>query len=217
MTWRPPNWSSRPVASRTTCWWPEMRHRSSALASGCGRKCSAVSACSRSRRVGRSWVLVGGFALAPVMRLRRVPPLKALRRELAAWPDEPTLALYAVAGATFFGLLIWLASDLRLAIVTAGGFAAAALLFAGGAWVWLRALRILRGRVGPLPASLSFALAAIGRRPAATIIQVVALSFGLTALLVMAMGRADLLHQWQTQIPPDAPNHFIINIQPDQA
>jgi putative ABC transport system permease protein len=163
------------------------------------------------------WVLLGGFALAPVMRLRRVPPLKALRRELAAWPDEPTLALYAVAGATFFGLLIWLASDLRLAIVTAGGFAAAALLFAGGAWVWLRALRTLRGRVGPLPASLSFALAAIGRRPAATIIQVVALSFGLTALLVMAMVRADLLHQWQTQIPPDAPNHFIINIQPDQA
>ena len=159
--------------------------------------------------------LLGGFAMAPVMRLRRVPPLRVLRRDLAAWPDEPTVALYAVAALTFFGLLIWLAADLRLAMVTAGGFAAAALLFAASAWAWLRALGALRG-IGRLPAGLSFALAAIGRRPAATIIQVVALSFGLTALLVMAMVRTDLLRQWRAQIPPDAPNRFIINIQPDQ-
>src|SRR4029077_2608045 len=48
------------------------------------------------------------------------------------------------------------------------------------------------------------------------IIQVVALSFGLTALLVMGIVRTDLLRQWHAQIPPTAPNRFIINIQPDQ-
>jgi putative ABC transport system permease protein len=32
----------------------------------------------------------------------------------------------------------------------------------------------------------------------------------------MAIVRTDLLRQWHAQIPPDAPNHFIINIQPDQ-
>jgi len=162
-------------------------------------------------------VLLGGFALAPVMRLRRVPPLRVLRRELAAWPDESTWALYAVAAASFFALMTWLASDLRLAIVTAAGFAGAAMLFAGSAWAALRALRALRQRAGRLPAGLSLALSAIGRRPAATTLQVVALAFGLTALLVMAMVRTDLLRQWQAQIPPDAPNRFIINIQPDQA
>ncbi|HEX4597457.1 MAG TPA: FtsX-like permease family protein, partial [Burkholderiaceae bacterium] len=51
----------------------------------------------------------------------------------------------------------------------------------------------------------------------ATIIQVVALSFGLTALLVMAIVRTDLLRQWHAQIPPNAPNRFIINIQPGQS
>jgi putative ABC transport system permease protein len=163
------------------------------------------------------FALLAGFAMAPVMRLRNVPPLRVLRRDLAAWPQPPAAMVYLSAAATFFALLLWLSRDLRLALVTAGGFAAAGLAFAGGAWAWLAALRGLRQAAGRLPAGAGFALAALVRRPTATIIQVVALSFGLTALLVMATVRTDLLRQWRAQIPPDAPNRFIINIQPDQA
>ncbi|HEX4584187.1 MAG TPA: FtsX-like permease family protein, partial [Burkholderiaceae bacterium] len=100
--------------------------------------------------------------------------------------------------------------------VTAGGFAGVGLVFAGGAWAWLAGLRAVRRLAGRLPAGASFALAALARRPAATIVQVVALSFGLTAILVMATIKSDLLRQWHAQIPPDAPNRFIINILPDQ-
>ena len=163
------------------------------------------------------WALLAGFALAPVMRLRGVPPLRVLRRDLAAWPDEPAALVYAIAAATFAGLLLWLSRDLRLAAVTAGGFAGAGLAFAAGAWAWLGGLRALRrAAAGRVPAGASLAVAALVRRPSATIVQVVALSFGLTALLVMAMVRTDLLRQWRAQIPADAPNRFIINIQPDQ-
>ena len=161
-------------------------------------------------------VLLGGFALAPVMRLRNVPPLRVLRRDLAAWPAEPAVFVYATALASFIGLLIWLSRDLRLAAVTGGGFAGAVVLFAAAAWAWLRLLRLIRRAPASLPAGASLALAALARRPSATIIQVVALALGLTALLVMAIVRTDLLHQWHAQIPADAPNHFIINIQPDQ-
>jgi putative ABC transport system permease protein len=160
--------------------------------------------------------LLAGFALAPVMRLRRVPPLRVLRRDTAAWPERPAAAVYAAAAATFMGLLLWLSRDLRLALFTAGGFAGAGLIFAGGAWAWLAALRALRQAAGRLPAGAGLALAALVRRPGATIVQAIALSFGLTALLVMAIVRTDLLSQWHAQIPPDAPNRFIINIQPDQ-
>src|SRR5258706_5551632 len=163
------------------------------------------------------WALLAGFALAPVMRLRGVPPLRVLRRDLAAWPDEPAALVYAIAAATFAGLLLWLSRDLRLAAVTAGGFAGAGLALAAGAWSWLGGLRALRrAAAGRVPAGASLAVAALVRRPSATIVQVVALSFGLTALLVMAMVRTDLLRQWRAQIPADAPNRFIINIQPDQ-
>jgi len=161
-------------------------------------------------------ILVAGFALAPVIRLRNVPPLRVLRRELAAWPGESALLVYAAALASFVGLMVWLARDLRLAAITAGGFAAAVALFAAAGWAGLRAVRSTRRLTLPLPAGASLALAALARRPAATVIQVVALALGLTALLVMAIVRTDLLRQWHAQIPPDAPNHFIINIQSDQ-
>jgi putative ABC transport system permease protein len=161
-------------------------------------------------------ILVAGFALAPVIRLRNVPPLRVLRRELSAWPGQSALFVYAAALLSFAGLLVWLARDLRLAAITAGGFAGAVALFAAAGWGGLRGVRLIRRAMPQLPAGATLALAALARRPAATVIQVLALALALTALLVMAIVRTDLLRQWHAQIPPDAPNHFIINIQPDQ-
>jgi putative ABC transport system permease protein len=161
--------------------------------------------------------LLAGFALAPVMRLRNVPPLRVLRRDQATWPEQPAVIVYGIAAVTFVGLLLWLAGDVRLALVTAGGFAGAGAAFAVGAAAWLVAMRRLRRSAARLPANVGLALGALVRRPSATVIQVVALSFGLTALLVMAIVRTDLLRQWSAQLPPNAPNRFIINIQPDQA
>jgi len=101
----------------------------------------------------------------------------------------------------FAGLLLWLSRDLRLAAVTAGGFAGAGLAFAAGAWAWLGGLRACGAQPpGVVPASASLAVAALVRRPSATIVQVVALSFGADRVLVMAMVRTDLLRQWRAQI-----------------
>ena len=46
--------------------------------------------------------------------------------------------------------------------------------------------------------------------------QVVALSLGLTALLLLTVTRGDLLASWHRALPADAPNRFVINIQPEQ-
>jgi putative ABC transport system permease protein len=61
-----------------------------------------------------------------------------------------------------------------------------------------------------------FAVASLQRRPGATVVQVVALSLGLMALLLLTVVRGDLANAWRTALPPDAPNRFIINIMPDQ-
>jgi len=54
------------------------------------------------------------------------------------------------------------------------------------------------------------------RRLKTTLVQAVALALGLTALLLFTVARGDLLASWQKNLPPDAPNRFVINIQPDQ-
>lgn len=161
-------------------------------------------------------VLLLGFALPPLAQLRQVPPLRVLRKDLG--PPTGRAAFGYLAGfAGFFALLLWSSNDLRIGTMTAGGFAAALVLFAGVAWLALRLLAPLRAMTGHLGISWRFAVAAVQRRPVATIVQVVALAVGLMALLLLTVTRTDLIGAWRAAAPPDAPNRFIINIQPDQA
>jgi len=60
------------------------------------------------------------------------------------------------------------------------------------------------------------AVANLRRHWRATVVQAVALGLGLTALLLVTVARDDLLGSWRARVPADAPNRFVINIQPDQ-
>ncbi|TAM00525.1 MAG: FtsX-like permease family protein, partial [Paraburkholderia sp.] len=60
------------------------------------------------------------------------------------------------------------------------------------------------------------ALASLERRPGASALQITALAIGLMCLLLIAMTRNDLVEGWRKSTPPDAPNEFLIDIQPDQ-
>lgn len=158
-------------------------------------------------------LLLVGFALPPVLQLRNVPHNRVIRREQAA-PKPLALATYGFGTAVFVGLLLWQAGDVRLALLTAGGFLGGFALFALVGWLALLALRRLRGLFAHQ--AWRFAITSLQRRPGATVIQVVSLSLGLMALLVLTVVRGDLMSAWRVATPPDAPNRFIINIQPDQ-
>lgn len=158
-------------------------------------------------------LLLLGFALPPVLQLRNVPHNRVLRREQPP-PQAFTVVGYAAALGCFIALLLWQAGDLKLGLLTAGGFAAALLVSGLAARGLLRALRWLRT---PLQSpAWRFALDSLRRRPAASSLQVVSLALGLMALLMLTLVREDLLSAWRQSAPPDAPNHFIINIQPEQ-
>ena len=163
--------------------------------------------------VATGMLLLIGFALPPVLQLRNVPHNRVLRREQAP-PRALALATYGFGVCAFVALLLWQAGDVQLALLTALGFLAAFALFALAGWLGLRALRTVRGAFDHQ--SWRFAVTALQRRPGATIVQVVALALGLMALLLLTVVRADLMVAWRSATPADAPNRFIINIQPDQ-
>jgi len=160
-------------------------------------------------------VLLLGFALPPLIQLRQVPPLRVLRKDLGPPTGRAALG-YVVGFVGFFGLLLWSSNDLKIGALTSGGFAIAIAFFAAVAWLTLRLLAPLRAMTGRLGISWRFAVAAVQRRPVATIIQLVALAVGLMALLLLTVTRTDLVDTWRKAAPADAPNRFVINIQPDQ-
>lgn len=159
-------------------------------------------------------LLLLGFALPPLAALPRVAPARVLRREdmepaLRRWP------VYVAGAAGFFLLTAWISGDLRLSGVVTGGFALAVALFVLVAYGLVAMMGRLRLRASGQPA-LRFALAGMARRRGLTVAQLCALSTGLMILLLLAITRTDLLQGWQSSLDPDAPNTFLINIQPEQ-
>ncbi|MCA6218012.1 ABC transporter permease [Ideonella sp. B7] len=164
---------------------------------------------------GVGFTLLLGFGVPPVLQLAKVPPLRVLRREMGS--IRPASAGVLAAAALAFGaLLVVVARDLTLGFIAVGGFAAALALFAGLSWVAVRLL----GRLVPgagAPDWLVIATRQVAARPGFTMLQVSALSVGLMALALLVLLRTDLIASWRQTTPPDAPNRFVINIQPDQA
>ncbi len=159
-------------------------------------------------------VLLCGFALPPVVQLRHVAPVRVLRRDVGL-PRGRTVFGYLLGVAGFAALTLWSAGDAMVGAITLGGFAGAFAVFALVAYLVLKALAAAR-HGAHLDASWRYALASMQRRPVNTVVQTVALAIGLMALLLLSVTRTDLVAAWRRAVPPDAPNRFVINVQPDQ-
>jgi putative ABC transport system permease protein len=157
-------------------------------------------------------VLLLGFALPPLLQLKDVPSLRVIRRDVGA-PRQGALAVYVVGFAAAFALMWWQAGELKLAGYVFGGFVASFGVFAAIAYGALRAVGTL-GRAGSV--SWRYGLANLLRRPRANAVQIVAIAVGLTAILLLTLVRADLLDSWRRRLPADAPDRFLVNIQPEQ-
>ncbi|HUL91420.1 MAG TPA: FtsX-like permease family protein [Burkholderiales bacterium] len=157
-------------------------------------------------------VLLLGFALPPLLQLKDVPALRVMRRDLGE-VHRSAVAVYIAGLAAAFLLLRWQAGELKLAAYVFAGFLGAFVVFAAIAYAALR----LAGRLGRAGSvSWRYGLASLMRRPRGNAVQIVAIAVGLTAVLLLTLIRADLLDAWRRRLPPDAPDRFLVNIQPEQ-
>jgi putative ABC transport system permease protein len=165
--------------------------------------------------LGVGLTLLVAFGLPPVLQLARVPPLRVIRRDVGGL-KAGSLAVLGAGGAGFVAMLLAVARDPMLGLVAVGGFAGALALFAGLTWVAVWGLR----RTVPesrAPRWLVLATRQIAARPAFVVLQVSALSVGLLALVLLVLLRTDLIASWRAATPQDAPDRFVINVQPEQA
>ncbi len=153
-----------------------------------------------------------GFALPQLLQLRRVPPLRVLRRDMGPPPLGYSMT-YGLAVAAVLGMLLWLMRDVSLVLGVAVGIAGTLLLLFGAGWLLVRGLAPLRGVVG---VAWRYGLSNIARRGRESIIQIAAFGLGLMILLLLAVVRNDLISSWQTSLPTNVPNHFFINIPPQE-
>lgn len=157
-------------------------------------------------------VALAGFALPPLAALGRVPPLRVLRRDLL--PVPPSSWLVYGAALLALGLIMWrLSLDLKLTLGLLGGGLLATLLLGGALLFGLNALRRLLARAS-LPWRLG--LGQLLRHPLAAAGQSLAFGLILLAMALIALLRGELLDTWQDQLPAESPNHFALNVLPEE-
>ncbi|HEY9098315.1 MAG TPA: FtsX-like permease family protein [Thiobacillus sp.] len=155
---------------------------------------------------------LAGASLPALMRLIRVPPLRVLRRDLPPLPLGAWISA-AVSGSALLLLIAWYAGDAKLVGVFVGALAGLVLVLA-----LLARLALFAGRGvqqmshGPV----RFGLAQLLRHRFDSTLQLGAFTLALFLVALLALVRSDLIAGWQQQLPPEAPNYFLVNIAPYQ-
>lgn len=162
------------------------------------------------RAAATALVALTGFALPPLLNLRNVPPVRVLRSDADTTAVSPfSVVIYALAAGIF--VAPWGRGDAAVTAWALVGMVTGLAAFIVTAMILIRFVAGLRTRGGLV---WRFGVANLARRGILTIVQITSLGLGLLALLVLGIIRNDLLDSWLTSLPPDAPNQFLINIQP---
>ena len=158
-----------------------------------------------------TWVLLFAFAGPPLFGLANISPMRLIRKEF----ELATLATVwvAILALVTCAILIWIAArDWKIALWVGLSFAGAVLIFSGTA----RFILWLLTKIQTQSFVARFTITAMGRRSGFAVMQITALGIAIMAILMILLLRQDLLSTWQGNMPVDAPNRFMINIQGDQ-
>ena len=161
--------------------------------------------------IALAWILLIGFALPPLLGLVKVSPVRLIRKEYARLPGSAIwVAIFGLG--VCLALIAMAARDWKLALWTTVSFGGAVALFGLISWLSL----CLLGKIRSQSFVIRFVLLTQSRSMVYAIVQITALGIAIMALLMILLLRQDLLSAWQGNIPADAPNRFMINVQENQ-
>ncbi len=148
-----------------------------------------------------------------IQAIKNVPTMRILRSDVEAKPSKIWMNYLPVA-LVIATLILWLAKTLQLAGAFLVGVFSICLLAGLLAYAMSNALFKISQKTSNN--SVSLGLANLKRRLGLTVAQIIGFSLGVMVLMLLLMTKNDLMQSWQSSLPVDAPNRFIINIQPAQ-
>jgi putative ABC transport system permease protein len=118
-------------------------------------------------------------------------------------------------------IIVCIAKSFQLALSVIGGILILCILCASLTYIFANTLYrfsqngyLLNAGLMPM---IKIGLANLKRHWLLTVTQVIGFSLSAMLLILLMIIKNDLLNAWQDSLPADAPNRFVINIQPQQA
>jgi putative ABC transport system permease protein len=152
-----------------------------------------------------------GFALPHLLQLKTTPPLRVLRRDLSPPPLRAGF-VYGIALLSLLAMIWSIVQELKLLLWIVAGLAVMTVVMILAGWMLVRVFTRFRGAGG---VAWRYGLANIARRGRESVVQIVAFGLGLMVLLLLTIVRNDILDDWRQTLPEDAPNYFLLNIEPE--
>lgn len=158
------------------------------------------------------FVTLTGFSLPALLRLKSVPPLRVLRKDITPLPVSAVF-VYGLAISSMVGLMWWQSGQLLLTLLVVLGvvFSVSILLLLTLLLMQMSKV-VIRFLSGPWKTGLQ----QIVRHKKENQLQMLAFGLSLMILMIIFLLRTDLIGRWQSQLPDDAPNHFVVNIQKNE-
>ena len=160
-----------------------------------------------------SFAILFAIMWPQIQAIKNVPTMCILRIDVESKPSKIWLNYLPIA-VVIAALIMWLAKTWQLAGAFLAGVFGICLVAGVLAYVLSNALHKFSQKVSNK--AIGFGLANLKRRLGLTIAQIIGFSLGAMVLMLLLMIKNDLMQSWQSSLPVDAPNRFIINIQPAQ-
>ena len=148
--------------------------------------------------------------------IQTMPTVTILRRETEVnlkqdWLNYLPMAVLVIA------LMAWQAKTMKMAMAVSGGLVLTCLIVGALAYAMVHLLFKLNLRSHrPVAAGVQIGLTNLKRRMRLSIAQMIAFSLGMMVIVLLSIIKTDLMSAWRDSLPEDAPNRFVINLQPDQ-
>lgn len=168
--------------------------------------------------LGFGWFVVFCSALIPLLSIRHISPLRAIRASIeparSSRRDPLVWLTAALLLAGLFAFTVIQSRQTAFAISFVAGLLIALLLLGGVAFI----LRLLLRRLHPASAPYAYrlALSNLYRPNNRTLIMIVSLGMGVLLINTLLLTRDGLLDQVDVEPTDDAANVILLDVQPDQ-
>lgn len=176
-----------------------------------------VSAMPMLVGVVASMAMMFAVVVPHAWQMRHLSTMNILRRETLVQPISAQ-GKFMPAAIVIAIMIFWQAHDIKIAGATILAILALGAVIAviSFSLVNLASRLLTITPQAPTLNAVKLGIQGIRRRFGLSTVQMIGFSMGLMVLMLLALIRHDLIRNWQNSLPADAPNRFIINIQPEQ-
>ncbi|WP_438969728.1 ABC transporter permease [Methylophaga sp.] len=161
--------------------------------------------------VATGFISMVAFCLPLIQRLIKISPMAVLQPNLK--PEQNTLFIYSIGFVGMYGLMCLYTQGFLLPSIMTLAIGVIGLLVAV---IGIIIFRLGRSLTSGATSGWQIGFASLYRRLVPNLFQLLVFTLIIMLGLILVGVKSSLIDDWQQELPADAPNHYLFNVQSDQ-